>query len=422
MRVNLSVAVVAMTTNHSIVTENGTDTSIAEFNWSSSTQGLVLSSFFYGYITTQILGGWFATRFGGKNIYGVGVLVTALFTVLTPWLGVTYPAMHSVWGRWAPPLERSKLATMAIAGGTFGTVVSLPLCGIAAELWGWPSIFYIPGVLGLLWSFVWISTVGNAPSTDKFVTSSERAYIESTIGKKQSEKLAVPWKEILTSVPVWAIVIANFSENWGFYTLITELPTYMNDIFHFSMHNTGMISALPYLTMSITIPLGGLIADWLRKHAIITTTQVRRIFNCFAFFCQAVFLLVVAHSTSPVVVIVCLTMALGFGGLSLTGYAVNHLDIGHEYAGILYGISNTAGTLPGILSPTITGFLVENKTAEDWKTVFYISVAIYSIGGIAYWYMASGETQPWSKTTKENTLMTQQSRPAIKLSKQIHNI
>lgn len=38
----------------------------------------------------------------------------------------------------------------------------------------------------------------------------------------------VPWRSIFTSLPVWAIVAAHFSENWGFYTLLTELPTYMN--------------------------------------------------------------------------------------------------------------------------------------------------------------------------------------------------
>jgi ACS family sodium-dependent inorganic phosphate cotransporter len=56
----------------------------ADFDWDSKTQGLVLSSFFYGYIITQILGGWLAGRLGGNRVYGIGVLVTAIFTLLTP--------------------------------------------------------------------------------------------------------------------------------------------------------------------------------------------------------------------------------------------------------------------------------------------------------------------------------------------------
>jgi len=46
--------------------------------------GWVLSSFFFGYLITQIPGGWLATRFGGKYVFGVGVLVTSLLTLITP--------------------------------------------------------------------------------------------------------------------------------------------------------------------------------------------------------------------------------------------------------------------------------------------------------------------------------------------------
>ena len=46
--------------------------------------GIVLSAFFYGYIITQIPGGCLALKFGGKNLFGLGILSTAVFTLLTP--------------------------------------------------------------------------------------------------------------------------------------------------------------------------------------------------------------------------------------------------------------------------------------------------------------------------------------------------
>jgi hypothetical protein len=36
-----------------------------------------------------------------------------------------------------------------------------------------------------------------------------------------------PWGEFIKSPAVWAIIVAHFSENWGFYTLLTQLPTFM---------------------------------------------------------------------------------------------------------------------------------------------------------------------------------------------------
>jgi len=50
-----------------------------------------------------------------------------------------------VWAQWAPPLERSRLATLAFSGSFTGTVVSLPASGYLAEQFGWPSVFYVFG-------------------------------------------------------------------------------------------------------------------------------------------------------------------------------------------------------------------------------------------------------------------------------------
>ena len=41
---------------------------------------------------TQIPGGWLATRFGGKHVYGVGIVMTSVLTLVTP-----ISADFSVW-------------------------------------------------------------------------------------------------------------------------------------------------------------------------------------------------------------------------------------------------------------------------------------------------------------------------------------
>jgi nitrate/nitrite transporter NarK len=45
----------------------------------------------------------------------------------------------------------------------------------------------------------------------------------------------------------------------------------------------------------------------------------------------------------------------------INAFSVNHLDIAPQHAGVLMGLSNMAGTLPGIISPLVTGFIVQNK-------------------------------------------------------------
>lgn len=66
--------------------------------------------------------------------------------------------MHAVWARWAPPLERSRLATLAFSGSYAGTVVAMPACAYLAEAWGWASLFYVFGKFTLeIKKYIWYS-------------------------------------------------------------------------------------------------------------------------------------------------------------------------------------------------------------------------------------------------------------------------
>ena len=78
-----------------------------------------------------------------------------------------------------------------------------------------------------------------------------------------------------------------------------------------------------------------------------------------------------------------ISLSLGCGGFAWAGFSINHLDIAPQYAAILMGISNTIGTIPGIVSPVITGFIVQDGVRLGFDTgVFFRTL---------YW--------PWQKET-----------------------
>ncbi|XP_031343250.1 vesicular glutamate transporter 1-like [Photinus pyralis] len=417
LRANLSIAIVAMTAKTEVVQENGTVAFIREFDWDSKVQGYVLSSFFYGYIVTQLVGGWMAAKFGGKHVFGIGIAVTGALTVVSPFVakqsvslliavrileglfeGVTYPCVHAIWAEWAPPLERSRLAAIAFSGCYVGTVVAMPLSALLADTLGWESIFYVTGGIALLWFVCWCIIIADSPTLDSRISDSELRYIQESLGEQQVNRTAKhPWRSIITSVPVWAIVVAHFTENWGFYTLLTQLPTFMKDTLNFELSSTGIVAAVPYLVVSITTQVAGHLADWLQEKKILNTTQVRKIFNCVAYIGQAVFLLLAGYLLSPIGSTICLSFAVGIGGLQASGFGVNHLDIAPQHASVLLGISNTVATIPGIVSPIVSGYIVTTPTASEWQIVFIISSCIYVCGAIFYGVFASGELQPWAK-------------------------
>ena len=54
------------------------------FVWEKSVQGDVLGSFFYGYMSCQILAGYLASKYGAKSVIGLAAFGGAILTLLSP--------------------------------------------------------------------------------------------------------------------------------------------------------------------------------------------------------------------------------------------------------------------------------------------------------------------------------------------------
>jgi MFS transporter, ACS family, solute carrier family 17 (sodium-dependent inorganic phosphate cotransporter), other len=107
LRVNLTIAIVEMVstgTTAAVSTTNGnegnatTDTTLAElvstnptpsddvvrFDWSEKDVQLILGSFFWGYIMTELPGGRLAELVGGHRVFGHSMLWSSVVTLVIP--------------------------------------------------------------------------------------------------------------------------------------------------------------------------------------------------------------------------------------------------------------------------------------------------------------------------------------------------
>ncbi|ERE76650.1 sialin [Cricetulus griseus] len=242
--------------------------------------------------------------------------------------GVTFPAMHAMWSSWAPPLERSKLLTISYAGAQLGTVISLPLSGIICYYMNWTYVFYLFGIVGIFWFILWMWIVSDTPETHKTISYYEKEYIVSSLKNQLSSQKVVPWTSILKSLPLWAIVVAHFSYNWTFYTLLTLLPTYMKEILRFNVQENGILSALPYFGCWLCMILCGQAADYLRVKWNFSTISVRRIFSLVGMVGPAVFLVAAGFiGCDYSLAVAFLTISTTLGGFASSGFSINHLDI-----------------------------------------------------------------------------------------------
>ncbi|XP_055688585.1 vesicular glutamate transporter 1-like [Lutzomyia longipalpis] len=420
-RINLSVAIVAMTEKVNVTLSNGTVVEEQEFNWDSKQQGLILSSFFYGYIATQLLGGILASRFGGPLIYGIGIGATAVLTLLIPLAakthvallfvirilqgvfgGIVYPAILAIWANWAPTYERAFMGNIGYTGNYVGIITAMLLSGLISVAWGWEFIFYIFGSFGCLWYIVWIFVVKTSPEVDPFITEIEKKHILASLGDRgQVKKISHPWKNIFSSPAVWAVAVANFTASWGSFTLLTQLLLFLNDTISFNLSTTGVLAAIPYMAMVCVLFVSGFLADWVQVKGYLRTGQVRRYFTSCAFIIQMIFMLLTAFTNDPVQSVIFITVGVATGAFPWSGYAVNPLDLAPSHASIIYGLSNTLGNLSGIISPIISGYIVTDKSRDQWRIVFYICAGVFLFGAIFSLIFMRGKLQPWAKLDKE---------------------
>lgn len=98
--------------------------------------------------------------------------------------GPIVPCTHAMLAKWIPPNERSRVGAAVYSGAQFGTVISMPLSGLLAEYGfdgGWPSIFYIFGLVGVVWSLAFVWLIYEDPESDPKIEEKERKYITNAL-------------------------------------------------------------------------------------------------------------------------------------------------------------------------------------------------------------------------------------------------
>ncbi|XP_042235021.1 putative inorganic phosphate cotransporter [Homarus americanus] len=441
MRVNLSIAIVAMvgTTSYNDTldtcpssndTDNGSsddddDDLQGKFSWDEQTQGLVLGAFYWGYATTNFVGGRVAEHMGGRLVLGLSTGLSSLATVISPLCayvckelfifvrilegacqGASFPVVGLLLATWIPPEERAKLASIVYSGSEAGTMVTLAmsgwLCGCGS---GWPSAFYVFGVLGLVWCITWFLLVHDSPHTHPRITPAELTYIQSSLSSVTTTRIKnIPWKAIWTSGPMWAGMMFAVGSSFGFFIVLTELPTYLSNMQHFDLNNNGIMSGLPYLVSWIFAMTWGSLMDTLTERRVLSVTTVRRVSSavgCYGFSLALLAMCFVRCNSTLAIITMC--VALGLTGAMYSGAFLLAMEIAPNLAGTLVGISTTISGIIGFLAPVFTGAIInDNQTFGRWSIVFLVAAGLNMCTATFYMFFMSVDVQPWNDPTTDD--------------------
>ncbi|XP_046330760.2 putative inorganic phosphate cotransporter isoform X4 [Haliotis rufescens] len=319
--------------------------------------------------------------------------------------GFTIPGLFAVWGKWAPPTERSRLICITYSGNISATALVFPLSAFLCKVnfaGGWPSVFYLYGVLGLLWTFIWMFCMYDEPAHHPRIHPKELQYIEASLGRSTTKDVSVqiptPWVDICTSLPFLAIVCAQVTYNWSIFLMMSNLPIYMKEVLRFDIKSNGVYSFIPYLAMFLVILLGSLCADALIEKQLLSVKYTRKLMTVIGHLVPGMLLIVLSYldCTQSHIAVAVLTLAIGLGGLAFCGILVNFYDIAPVFATKIMTVSNAVSMIPGILVPYVVAEVTKDKTREQWQIVFFLTAGLLGIGTVVYLILGQGHVQKWA--------------------------
>jgi sugar phosphate permease len=377
-------------------------TMMKEFGWNEQQFGLLASSFFAGYLLLGIPAGWLSDKWGGVKFLAIGVFLWTIFTMLTPlaWsfssmllirflLGVgeavNFPSHTSIVSRWSPLHVRGRWQGLNMSGMAIGVMIAAPITTWLTQNYSWHTSFYFFGVLGLIWTIVWIWIATDNPKDNRFITESELADMKDMDDTHNKARTKVPWSKMLKVKEVWGITLIYFFQNYNWYLYLTWLPAYLIKARGFTLLKVGYYGMLPWLGAFIAMNLAGFASDYLARKYNLTTA--RRIPIYVSFLGTAVFMALGAYTPNQWAALAYITLSVTFLGINFAMFWTLPIDVGPKSAGTLSGIMNTSGTLAGIIAPALTGYLI--VSLGSWQYVLFIGAALALIGAILTRFMIS---------------------------------
>ena len=391
------------------------------FDWDDGAKGAISSSFFAGYMLTNLCGGYLATRFNPKVVLAGGVFFWSLFTLCTPEAassgslmtllavrsmmgvgeGVSYPSIQNIVRESVPATARTRALSFIYSGHQLGTIASYIAAPILISQLGWESVFIVFGSLGFVWLLGWGPLVhgdkaGSGKQLKQGVQGTDTAVATSKAPTNTTLCIKdVPWMEFAKSKAFWAIVAAQVSVGIGSCLSFSWLPTYYHEVYHVDVADSAAFCLVPFMATVVATNAAGYCADTMINRGVLTKTQTRKLMQMVASLGPAACLLRLAMcgndgSVGSVTDAVCMVTAwLALGGFSAAGYGSNHQDISSKWAGVMFGLSNGLASIAGSASIFATG-LVLHQT-HDWGLIFTAAAVMYIVGAGIYFTWASAE-------------------------------
>lgn len=424
----LNFLVLNMSKDYSYVEEricplrNKSSFPIFKVKWSYDETNDMIFAQYYGYLIGNLPGGILADKFGARHVLSISFLISYLLTFLAPLIfnydnnifsifmfftgvfqGPSYPAVSSIISRWIPKNELSTLGALAYSGVGMGQCLGILISSLLIKkgisrnallfFWGGISTFF--HILYLLHTYSDASTHPN-------ISDEEKVYIEKFINQKRFYHF--PWKKVFSDSSVYGLIFGQFAHDWIFFTLLTQLPTYLKEVLHYNIKEDYEYTSMAFGFMSISSLFTGILSDSAIKKKWCTSLKMRKTNTTVGLLIPSVCLLIVGYvgcDGTQAYIIFC--FSLFFKGCFYPGLKVNLNEMTLNFGGTLMGIANGVGATTAILVPFIQGRIASDNSLRNWRLIFWLTLFVVMFSNVIYISYAVESRRPWDLTDDEKS-------------------
>ena len=381
------------------------------------TMGYLFSAFGWSYVLAQLPGGWLLDRFGSRRVYGLSILAWSLFTLLQGTLplwaatagsavamlfalrllvGVAeapaFPANARIVATWFPTVERGTASAIFNSAQYFATVMFSPLMGWLAHTYGWTSVFYCMGALGVMVAALWFALV-YSPGTHPRISARELAHIgqggalvhldlpgAGSAAAGGAPAVRPGWshiRQLLGNRMLLGVYVGQYCITTLTYFFLTWFPVYLVKQRHMTILNAGFVAAIPAICGFLGGVLGGLISDLLlrRGYSLTAARKTPIVLGMLL----SMSMIACNYLDSSVLVVAVMALAFFGKGVGALGWAVVADTSPREISGLSGALFNTFGNSAGITTPIVIGYIVGGTGSFDGALIFVAANALLAV-------------------------------------------
>lgn len=379
------------------------DSISGDLNLTDIEMGWVLSAFALGYALFQVPGGALGDKYGVRKVMTTIMILWSIFTAFTgaAWNYVSMLFARFIFGAgeagafpnisraaysWVPLKERGIFQGINFSGSRLGAAFALPLVAYLIDAWGWRSIFYFFGGVGIICSLFFYFLFRNKPEEHSGISDEEKAYIiKNRQQEEEGEKTELPLSKILGSKNVILAMIQYIGSNFIFFFMLTWLFPYIKAKYNLNLVTTGFYAMLPLLAGAVGNWVSGYTVDAIYKTG--KWKLSRQLPAIFGFSLVVIGILSSLYMETALGAVLCLSVAIFGADMSLSPSWSFCMDIGKENSGKVSGMMNMAGNIGAFTTALAFPYLQAWTGANE--PFFYVAAFLGLVAIVCWVFMDS---------------------------------